>query len=110
MSDHRIRLTCACGREHTIDAAPDEPAVAPDPRGELVALNDGFGPVAGATLLRWARTGRLRAFRAARRRWVAWTVDVAAAIEREPVPVRRVEPPSHSRDRDLLDDPRVEVA
>ena len=32
-----------------------------DPRGQLVALSMGWGPLTGSTLCRWAREGRLRA-------------------------------------------------
>lgn len=52
-----------------------------DPRGELVALNQGWGPVPPATLKRWARTGRLRAYALERGKLVAWERDIRAAVE-----------------------------
>ena len=75
-------LRCLCGRRHQIDASAT--ATAEDRRGELVPLADGYGPLSGSTLARWAREGRLRAWRADRGRLVAWTRDVVAAVEAEP--------------------------
>ncbi|MEQ9319727.1 MAG: hypothetical protein RIF41_11255 [Polyangiaceae bacterium] len=60
-------------------------AVGADARGELVQLSEGFGPVKGSTLMAWARSGRLRAFRADRGRFVAWERDVREAVEADPV-------------------------
>ena len=47
----------------------------------LVPLAEGFGPLSGSTLMRWARLGRLVAFRADRGRLLAWERDVRAAVE-----------------------------
>ena len=81
-----------------------------DPRGELVALNQGWGVVPASTLKRWAREGRLAAFALERGKLVAWEQDVRRAVE-----VERYRPPSplvvtHDAADALLSDPDVEVA
>ncbi|MEZ4444552.1 MAG: hypothetical protein R3B72_36090 [Polyangiaceae bacterium] len=81
-----------------------------DPRGELVALNQGWGVVPPSTLKRWAREGRLPAFALERGKLVAWERDVRRAVE-----VERYRPPSplvvtHDAADALLSDPDVEVA
>jgi hypothetical protein len=80
MPDARVTLRCACGREHTLDVAPDPG----DERDALVVLRDGWGPLTGSTLAAWARSGRLCAWRAERGRLLAWERDLRAAVEREP--------------------------
>jgi hypothetical protein len=100
-----VRVTCACGREHALDCSPP----AGDPRGELVALAGGYPPnapperktIAGATLLRWARDGRLVAHRLERGKLVAWDRDVRDAVEADGVTVQH-EPDEASGQLDAL--------
>jgi len=84
MSDERQQASvqCPCGRQHTLDVTPEGEH---DPRGPLVILATGWGGLPGGTLTRWARRGRLRAFRAERGKLVAWERDVRDAVEVEPV-------------------------
>ena len=74
------------------------------PADELVGLRDGALGLSGDTLVRWARSGRLRAFEAERGRIVAWQSDIRAAIEAAPVRrnLRHVPTPP-SNDVDELD-------
>lgn len=51
---------------------------------ELLELAAGAYGRTGATLTRWAREGRLRAFEVERNLLVAWRSDVRAAIEARP--------------------------
>lgn len=92
-----MALRCACGRSHLVDVSPD------DPRGDLVALRDGWQGIAGATLLRWAREGRLRAFTLDRGKLVAWEHDLRCAVEASPVSGQV------SAANDPFDDPELEA-
>lgn len=51
---------------------------------DLIELGAGCYGIAGQTLIRWARSGRLRAFEAERGRLVAWRSEVRRAIEAQP--------------------------
>ena len=99
-----VELRCACGRRFLVDSVTTPDA---DP-GRLVVLADGWGPLAGGTLQRWAKTGRLRAFRAERSKLVAWESDIRRAVEAD-----RIEPHqpgsvcNDSIDDVLLSDPNL---
>ena len=57
-----------------LPAAPERP----------IALAGGWGAVAGGTLLRWARTGRLEAYRGARGQLLAFPAELRRAVEAAP--------------------------
>ena len=59
-------------------AAIRDAMVTADPRGALVVVGDGWGPLTGPTLRAWVKAGRLRAFRGARQQLLAWEADVRA--------------------------------
>lgn len=81
-----------------------------DPRGELVALNQGWGPVPPSTLKRWAREGRLPAFALERGKLVAWERDVRRSVEVERyAPPPALVPTDNATDA-LLADPTLEAA
>jgi hypothetical protein len=52
---------------------------------ELVTLRNGAYDIAGETLVRWARSGRLVAFEVERGRLVAWSSEIRRAVESRPV-------------------------
>lgn len=58
-----------------------------DPRGALIPLAEGWGPIKANTLVAAAKRGELAAYRLERGRLVAWERDVRAFVEREPVTV-----------------------
>ena len=74
-------IQCPCGAEHTVDFS----AVPTDPRGRVHKLNRPALGVTASTLQRWAKSGRLRAFRGPRRVMLAWELDIRAAVEAEPL-------------------------
>lgn len=111
----KVEIGCVCGRRHIVDASP---LVEGDQRGELVVLADGWGPIGGATLQRWARGGRLQAYRAERGKWVAWERDIRNAVEVEDdtgdeapstTPSPATTGGASSRVASLLRDPQLEV-
>lgn len=84
-----------------------EAALGDDQGDELVTLSEGCDGIAGATLQRWARTGRLVAYEAERGRLVAWRSDIRRAIEAQPYrPAVRVvaTEPEDGADEDLLEE------
>jgi hypothetical protein len=77
-----------------------------DDGDELVSLADGCDGIAGSTLARWAKEGRLDAFEAERGRLVAWRSAIRRAIEARPYrpPVNaESEPANDARDVDDFD-------
>lgn len=103
----RLRLECPCGRAHVLDVTATR-----DPRGSLVVLNDGWGPIPGGTLNRWAREGRLVSHDLGRGKRGAWEASIRAAVEAKPATAAAKSKPKVATDRRLralLDDPALEA-
>lgn len=97
-------------RAELLTAAASRESV--DQRGALVVLRNGWPPIPPATLMRWAKTGRLRAFEAERGKVVAWEADIRTAVEANPVaPTRALGNAQATCDeaaRALIADPELE--
>lgn len=68
----------------------------------LTAAEEPFG-ISYWTLLRWARSGRLRAHRGGRGKLLFWMSDLKRAIEHEPFVHKARAKTSAAPDEDLLD-------
>lgn len=95
----RTALAAAAQAVDLLEAAID------DQGDKLVSLEDGCDNIKGATLVRWARTGRLTAYEVARGKLVSWRGDIRAAIETNPyTPAVREVPAESESENDLLED------